>query len=332
MRGKITRQELHQNLLDELSTHSKFIVSLDEPLDNLVDGLIWFNPVAEVSKIYFNGKFNDLNSSGGSGGLTGIADLKIQQSRSTLLTESDTVTINMPEFRKELGYLEVIANGTKLYPEDYRISDDSQTIIKKNGTWGSHGGKTDFLFVFFTSINSARSATPFLKPVIRESFYIADGSEAAIPIDINEFDSKKHKLMVYYNGIAVKEGVHYAINSTGLAIRLSERIEPLDEFLFRIVDYSEPEYVIMLPDGTLIEPSNFVYEKIDGVVLDTSEPVINLRDGLIWINPSDYSLKVYEDGSFKEVTSSGGSSVGGDSAHLGPEEPTEEYSMWYKTI
>lgn len=330
MRGKITRQELHQKLIDELGTHSKFIVSATEPTENLTDGLIWFNPIVEISKIYYNNKFNNFASGGGSGGGGVSTELDVITSRSTLLNKSNKVNINMNSFKNDVGHLEVIANGVRLYPEDYYISSDAKQIIKTSGYWNERGGKTDFLFAYYVSKNMARSATPFLKPVIKQSFYVATGDEVAIPIQIDDFNKEKHKLMVSRNGLELTEGKHFDLNSTGRAIRTLNKIQPLDEFFFWIIDYSDPEYVILLPEGEALKNASFI---LNNLVIQVTQPTSNLKNYLIWLNPSSGQIKVYFDGQFIELPSLPTLDYKDITIiHTGINEPPINASLWYKII
>jgi len=245
---------LNENITNKLNIETfpiKAIKSEEEPTYD-EDGILWYKPSADETKVFFNGEFRDLGGlppiesenmpsgqikegqiwykpsteetkiflDGEFRDIGGGGALYEESNRVVLDSDTDIVSIGIYGFDKEKDILFVIMDTTTLNKgEHYAFNTAGTHIVKLGGGYWEEG--TVFHFRSLSPMKQITSDKSILKLTEIYSFYIAENDEETdIPINNSNFNPELDVLRVIHKGLELIKDVEYEIAEDGALISL----------------------------------------------------------------------------------------------------------------
>jgi hypothetical protein len=297
------------------------------PTEGVRDGVTWYNPDTDNTKMYFNGQFRDVGgapivsnevqpTTGLKEGLIwfkpSTKEVKIYlngafqsaggsaflnwENTVTLGAANNTVNIGIQSYLHGRDILMVYKNSTKLIEgTDFTVSADSLSISTVSGTWES-GAVFDFLILYSTPLTDSLNTQKLTNLVV-----VAADNTTNIAIGITEFNSSTDVLDVQQEGnTPLWPGENYNINANGISIDLVGYAARAGEKFFFSVLKKIRSSAMSYTDGTLIQ---------NGTVSDSKLGLDNKVGSLATLTTTAKSNAVAAINEIKSKTDTNASSI-----------------------
>lgn len=204
------------NVEDILRSHGlgvgsgvEIVESETEPTTGLRDGLFWYQPSTEQTKMYIDGSFRNI---GGKGSI--FTEISNQV---TLGLDSASVNHGLVSFNKDQDLLFVYQGGIFLKRGiDYTLNADGLGITTTSGTWVA-GTIFDFVAVTNTTIPQTDNLTML---VFESDYVVSVDNITNIPINISQYNPLTDVLHVYQDNLRIYKGNDWTLNSNNISIDL----------------------------------------------------------------------------------------------------------------
>lgn len=287
------------------------VESEEEPTADLSEGLIWYKPSVQETKIYLGGQFRDAGGikpiisnteptgfikegtiwynpdfketkmyldgqfRGISGGGLALAEFR---NTVTIAETTSVVSHGISQYDKNKDVLFVYQNSTFIQNNsDYNISEDGTQIVKIDGEW-EQGTIFNFIVLYSVPANNFLSTKRYTNIV-----YPVSGS-TNIEIGIPEYNHELDAIDVVQSGnVPLIEGLNYTINENGTSIDLIDYTsEEGDAFVFYVLKQERTSTGAPI-NGSDITDGTIGYSKLSNEAKqDISNNIFN-SEILIWM-------------------------------------------------
>lgn len=229
------------------------VKSESEPVTGLVDGLFWYNPVKEETKMYLNGEFREIG--GGGSVITPIFG------QTTTVAVTNEVTIPIANYVPGEDVLLVSQNDTSLTETiDFTIDKAAKKIIKVTGNWND---KTHFAFTVLATTPTGRADNISLFQM--EDHVTVGAGVQSVTFAIPAYNPQFDILRVHQRNLEIFKGVDWTLNPDGQSIKLTYALTDYEEFHFTVYKKIRDNAPAGSIDGSSLLPNSVAEDKLNFV-------------------------------------------------------------------
>lgn len=221
------------------------VVSNIEPNTGLYEGLIWYNPEKDETKVFLNGLFREIGGGG-----------RIEHYSNTIILDSDTqeILIGLSSYNPLQDILLVYKGGMFLQKEiDYKIDKENNKIIKtKNSNDEDQYWEKNTIFDFFL-IRSVTSRDTLNNTVLEKIYIVENDNTTNIPILIPEFNPETDILTVSQENLKLYRNEQWKLNDNKISIDLlGYSAKAGERFEFSVMKRVSLRHETLAYDGALL--------------------------------------------------------------------------------
>lgn len=259
-----------------------------EPTTGLSDGVFWYNPIDDETKMYLNGEFKDIGGAGGS-----IISPFFGQFTTSEITNE--VVIPVDQYVPGEDIILVSQNGTPITETlDYRVDQATRKIIKLTGIWDAG---TNFGFTVLATTTTGKGTDNVTFVQVEDHVTVTSGV-SIVHFNIPSYNPLTDIMRVHQRNLEIFKDIDWTIRSGNQSIELTYELSDPEEFHFTVTKKIRD----VVPEGSIDGASlinGSVSEDKLGFVPATEEDV-GLLDAKIDANSDEVATHMADYTAFKD--------------------------------